>query len=166
VSLLAFAALRGGATLEGRGQPPAAAACDPKARAAKLNFTLKDIAGQKVALSTFAGKVLILDFWATWCVPCRTEIPGFVDLQTKYGDRGLQIVGVSVDDPIDKLKPYAAEMKMNYPVLLGQSGILDAYQPIPSVPTSVVIGRDGRICARHVCIALMDVFEREINALL
>jgi cytochrome c biogenesis protein CcmG/thiol:disulfide interchange protein DsbE len=149
------------------GQVPVSVGCDAKAKPAKLNFTLKNLTGAKVALSDFKGKVIILDFWATWCIPCRTEIPGFVELQTKYGDRGLQIVGLSVDDPLDKLNAYVADMKMNYPVLQGKGHpeILDAYQPIPSIPTSVVIGRDGRICAKHVGIVAMDVLEREVKAL-
>ncbi len=122
----------------------------------------------KVALSDCKGKVIILDFWATWCVPCKAEIPGFVDLQAKYGANGLQILGLSVDDPVAKLKPYVAEMKMNYPVLqgLGHDDVLDAYAPIASIPTSVVIGRDGKICTKHTGIASMDVFEKEIKSLL
>jgi thiol-disulfide isomerase/thioredoxin len=148
--------------------PPDAGVCDAKAKPAKLNFTFKDVNGHKVALSDFKGKVIILDFWATWCVPCKAEIPGFIDLQSKYGKDGLQILGLSVDDPIDKLKPYVADMKMNYPVLQGKGNdaVLDAYEPIPSIPTSVVIARDGKVCARHVGIAPMDIFEKEIKSLL
>ena len=142
--------------------------CDAKPKTAKLNFTFKDVNGAKVALSDFKGKVIILDFWATWCVPCKAEIPGFVDLQAKYGASGLQILGLSVDDPVSKLKPYVAEMKMNYPVLqgLGHDDVLDAYAPIASIPTSVVIGHDGKICTKHTGIASMDVFEKEIKSLL
>jgi peroxiredoxin len=145
-----------------------ASACDAKPRPAKLNFTLRDVAGEKVTLNAFRGKVIILDFWATWCIPCRTEIPGFVELQRQYGAQGLQIIGVSVDDPVEKLKPYVAELKMNYPVLLGRdhNEVLDAFGRLPSVPTSVVIARDGSICTKHVGIAPMAVFEREILSLL
>lgn len=144
-----------------------AGACDPKGKPAKLNFTFKDVDNRKVTLSEFKGKVIILDFWATWCVPCKAEIPGFIDLQKKYGGRGLQIIGLSVDDPAGTAKKYAGDMKMNYPVLLaeGKEEILQAYDPIPSIPVSVVIGRDGRICSKHVGIAPMDVFEKEIALL-
>jgi peroxiredoxin len=144
-----------------------AGACDPNGKPAKLNFTFKDVDNRKVSLTDFKGKVILLDFWATWCVPCKAEIPGFIDLQKKYGGRGLQIIGLSVDDPAGTAKKYAAEMKMNYPVLLaeGKEEILQAYDPIPSIPVSVVIGRDGKICSKHVGIAPMDVFEKEIASL-
>src|SRR5436305_1706327 len=127
------------------GQVPPAGACDASGKPAKLNFTFKDVNNRKVPLSEFKGKVIILDFWATWCVPCKAEIPGFIDLQKKYGTRGLQIVGLSVDDPAGTARKYADDMKMNYPILLaeGKEEILKAYDPIPSIPVSVVIGRDG-----------------------
>ena len=148
-------------------QTPTAGACDAKGNPAKLNFTFKDINSRKVSLSDFKGKVIILDFWATWCVPCKAEIPGFIGLQKKYGNQGLQIIGLSVDDSLPTAKKYADEMKMNYPVLLaeGKEDILEAYDPIPSIPVSVVIGRDGKICSKHLGIAPMGVFEKEIASL-
>jgi cytochrome c biogenesis protein CcmG/thiol:disulfide interchange protein DsbE len=144
-----------------------AGVCDAVAKPANLNFSFKDVNGKKVALSDFKGKVILLDFWATWCVPCKAEIPGFVSLQAKYGAKGLQILGLSVDDPVSKLKPYVAEMKMNYPVLQGldHDDVLDAYA-ITSIPTSVLIGRDGKICTKHTGIVSMDAFEKEITLLL
>ena len=138
------------------------------APAAKLNFSFKDITGKKVSLSDFKGKVILLDFWATWCVPCKQEIPGFIELQKKYGGRGLQIVGISVDDSLNLAKEYATQMKMNYPILLaeGKEDILKAYDPIPSIPVSIIIDRGGRIVSRHLGIASMGVFEQEIVPLL
>jgi len=138
------------------------------AKRANLNFSFKNIDGQKVSLTAFKGKVILLDFWATWCVPCKQEIPGFIDLQKKYGGRGLQILGVSVDDSLKMAKEYATGMKMNYPVLLaeGKEDILKAYDPIPSIPVSIIIDRDGRIVARHLGISKMEVFEEEIRPLL
>src|SRR4051812_29151766 len=135
---------------------------------ANLKFSFKDINGKKVSLSEFKGKVILLDFWATWCVPCKEEIPGFIELQKKYGARGLQVVGVSVDDSMNQAKKYAAEMKMNYPILLaeGKEDILRAYDPIKSIPVSIVIDRQGRIATRHEGTAKMDVFEKEILPLL
>lgn len=143
------------------------AACKGDGMPAKLNFTFKDINNRAVALSDFKGKVIILDFWATWCVPCKAEIPGFIGLQQKYASRGLRVIGLSVDDSLPTAKKYADQMKMNYPVLLaeGKDDILMAYDPIPSIPVSVVIGRDGKICSKHVGIAPMDVFEKEIASL-
>jgi peroxiredoxin len=148
-------------------QAPAAGACTADARPAKLNFTFKDINSRKAALSDYKGKVIILDFWATWCVPCKAEIPGFIALQKKYAARGLQVIGLSVDDSLPTAKKFADQMKMNYPVLLaeGTEEILEAYDPIPSIPVSVVIGRDGKICSKHFGIASMDVFEKELASL-
>jgi peroxiredoxin len=166
-SVVVISLLTGAIAASAAGQTRAAGRCDANGKPAKLNFTFKDVDNRKVSLSEFKGKVIILDFWATWCVPCKAEIPGFIDLQKKHGGRGLQIIGLSVDDPAGTAKKYADEMKMNYPVLLaeGKEDILQAYDPIPSIPVSVVIGRDGKICAKHVGIAPMDVFEKEIASL-
>jgi thiol-disulfide isomerase/thioredoxin len=142
--------------------------CPADAKPANFNFTLKDLAGKDVSLTEFKGKVLLLDFWATWCGPCKVEIPHFIEFQNKYGKDGLQIVGISVDDTLDKLEPYVREMKMNYPILqgLGHDDVQDAYGPILGIPVSVLISRDGKICATHTGLTGKDVFEREIRALL
>jgi thiol-disulfide isomerase/thioredoxin len=110
--------------------------------------------------------VLVLDFWATWCGPCKAEIPGFVELQDAYGARGLQVLGVSVDDTVDKLKPFATEFKMNYPVLQMTPDVEDKWGPFYGYPTSFVVARDGSICTKHLGPATKDTFEREIKALL
>ena len=135
--------------------------------AAPLQFTLKDMNGADVKLSTFKGRVILLNFWATWCGPCRAEIPSLVQLQQQYG-QDLVVLGVSVDDPIEKLKPYATEMKMNYPVLVGngREDVQDAYGPLWGIPVSVFIDRDGKIAKRHSGIASKDQFEQQIKALL
>jgi thiol-disulfide isomerase/thioredoxin len=142
--------------------------CPADAKPANLDFTLKDVAGNDVALQSFKGKVVVIDFWATWCGPCKVEIPHFIEFQEKYGPQGLQIVGISVDDPVDKLAPYVKEMGMNYPVLqgLGHEDVQDAYGPILGIPVSVMISRDGKVCATHTGLTSKDVFEREIQALL
>jgi thiol-disulfide isomerase/thioredoxin len=143
-------------------------ACDAGSGPAKLNFTLKDVDGAKVKLTDLKGKVIALNFWATWCVPCKAEIPEFVELQSRYGDRGLQFVGLSVDDPLGKLKPYVAEMKINYPVLQGRGHdeVLDAFSPINSLPVTILIRRDGTVCRKHVGPVAADVLEREIESLI
>jgi peroxiredoxin len=142
--------------------------CDANAKAAPLDFTLKDVQNKDVKLASFKGKVLVIDFWATWCGPCKLEIPGFVDLQNRYGAQGLQFIGVSVDDKLEQLKPYVAEYKMNYPVLqgLGHDDMQDAFGPIWGIPTTIVIGRDGKVCKKHTGMAPKDKFEQEIKALL
>jgi thiol-disulfide isomerase/thioredoxin len=142
--------------------------CPADAKPANFDFTLKDVEGKDVALASFKGKVVLLDFWATWCGPCKVEIPHFIEFQQKYGTKGLQVVGISVDDPVDKLAPYAKEMGMNYPVLqgLGHDEVQDAFGPILGIPVSVMISRDGKVCATHTGLTGKDVFEAEINALL
>lgn len=145
----------------------AAASCDGNAKTAPLDFTIKDMNGVDVKLSSFKGKVILLNFWATWCGPCKAEIPAFVELQKQYAN-DLVVLGLSVDDPVEKLKPYAAQYKMNYPVLvgLGRDDVQDAYGPLWGIPTSFIIGRDGKICKKHMGIATKAQFEREIKALL
>ncbi len=150
------------------GEGEAVLTCPADAKPANLNFTMKDHTGVDVALSAFKGKVLLIDFWATWCGPCKVEIPHFVEFQEQYGNEGLQIVGISVDDTPEKLVPYVRDMKMNYPVLQGlnHDDVQEAYGPIVGIPVSVLISRDGRICATHTGLTGKDVFEREIKALL
>ncbi len=142
--------------------------CGSDAKKANLDFTVNDMQGRSVALSSFKGKVILLDFWATWCPPCKAEIPNFVELQDQYGERGLQVVGVSVDDPADKLPPFAEEFRMNYPVLvgLGRDDLQDAYGPMWGIPTTFLISRDGKICRKHSGLVGKDRYEKDIKALL
>jgi peroxiredoxin len=150
------------------GTAAAAGVCDADPKPANLDFTLKDMNGQPVNLAAYKGKVILLDFWATWCGPCKLEIPGFVDLQSKYGQAGLQVLGVSVDDTVDKLKPFANQFKMNYPVLQGldHEDIQDAYGPMYGIPTTVLITRDARVCKKHIGLSTIASFEKEIKSLL
>jgi thiol-disulfide isomerase/thioredoxin len=147
---------------------PASAACMADAKPANFNFSMKDVDGNQVSLEAYKGKVVLLNFWATWCGPCKAEIPGFVRLQDKYRDKGLVIVGYSVDDTAEKAKAYAAEYKMNYPILLGEGreDVQDAYGPIWGIPASFLISKDGKVCRKHMGIAPEAVFEKEVAALL
>ena len=142
--------------------------CPADAKPANLDFTMKDVEGKDVSLQSYKGKVILLDFWATWCGPCKVEIPHFIEFQQKYGPKGLQVVGISVDDTVDKLAPYVKEMRMNYTVLqgLGHDAVQDAYGPILGIPVSVMISRDGKICATHTGLTSKDVFATEIESLL
>jgi peroxiredoxin len=145
-------------------------ACPVDAKAANLNFTFKDIQGNSVTLSDYNDKVVLLDFWATWCPPCRKEIPGFIELYNTYKSRGLVVIGVSMDDTDDlaDVKRYAAQLKIDYPILLGfgrEDDLKPAFGELP-LPTSFVIARNGRICARHDGLTAKDQVEREITALL
>ena len=143
-------------------------ACMANAKPANFDFTIKDVDGNDVPLSSYKGKVVLLNFWATWCGPCKAEIPGFVRLQEKYRDKGLVIVGYSVDDTAAKAKAYASEYKMNYPILLGEGReeVQDAYGPIWGIPASFIISKDGKVCRKHMGIAPEAVFEKEVAALL
>jgi peroxiredoxin len=144
------------------------AGCAPDAKPANLNFTLKDMNGNDVAFSASKGNVILLDFWATWCGPCKFEIPGFIELYTKYRSQGLQVLGFSVDDPVPALQEYATQMKMNYPVLVGQGreDVQEAFGPMPGLPTTFIIGRDGKICTSHTGFTEKEKFEEQIKALL
>ena len=144
------------------------AACPANAKPANLNFTLKDMNNRNVKLSDYKGKVILLDFWATWCGPCKIEIPWFVEFQQKYGSTGLQVIGVSVDDSVEKLKPYVNQFKMNYPVLQGlhHDDVQDAYGPMWGIPVTAVISREGKICAKHTGLGTKQAFENEIKSLL
>jgi peroxiredoxin len=138
------------------------------AKPANLDFTMPDLDGKEVRLSSYKGKVILLNFWATWCGPCKAEIPGFVELQDQYGKDGLVVVGYSVDDDAPKAQAFADQFKINYPVLLGlgREDVQDAYGPIWGIPASFIISRDGRVCQKHLGIAPKAVFEKEIKALL
>jgi cytochrome c biogenesis protein CcmG, thiol:disulfide interchange protein DsbE len=143
-------------------------ACMADAKPAKLDFNIKDLEGKDVALSSFKGNVIILNFWATWCGPCKAEIPAFVELQNTYGKDGLVVVGYSVDDDAPKARAFMNEYKINYPVLLGlgREDVQDAFGPIWGIPASFIISRDGKVCKKHLGIAPKAVFEKEIKALL
>lgn len=113
------------------------------------DWSLTDLNGHEVSSSQFKGKVLIVDFWATWCGPCVQEIPGYVDLQKKYGKEGLAIVGVSLDRAgADKVRKFAEEHGMNYTVAMGDSDIVEKFGGFNAIPTTFLIDRQGRIVHR------------------
>ena len=144
------------------------AACPADAKSANLDFTLKDMNNRDVRLADFRGKVILLNFWATWCGPCKVEIPWFAEFQEKYGPAGLQVVGISVDDTHEQLVPFVSKLKMNYVVLqgLGHDDVQDAYGPLWGIPVTVLISRDGKICAKHTGMSAKEAFENEIKSLL
>jgi peroxiredoxin len=168
-----------GAKAEAARRPNAAAApgaqarrsaCDAKPKPANLNFVLKDSAGRDYNLASQKGKVILLDFWATWCPPCKVEIPWFVEFQEKYGPKGFIVIGVSVDDPASALKPFGEKYKVNYPLLVGD-GRNDikgprGYNAAWGLPKTFVIGRDGNICKTHIGLSVKEHFEQQIRSLL
>ncbi len=130
------------------------------------DFTLPEVGGNTLQLSSLRGKVVLLDFWATWCDPCREEIPHFVELQRKYGSDGLQIVGVSMDDSIDPVRPFAEKFHINYPIVMGNAKVGELYGGVLGLPIAFIIGRDGRIYRKHIGATNVTVFQNEITALL
>jgi thiol-disulfide isomerase/thioredoxin len=141
--------------------------CDAESNTkAKLDFVVKDMNNAPVKMADFKGKVVLLNFWATWCGPCKVEIPAFVELYDHYKDKGLVIAGVSIDDGPDALRAFAKEWRMQYPILLMQSDVEDSYGPFYGIPTSFLIARDGSVCTKHIGPASKQQFEQEIKALL
>ena len=130
------------------------------------DFILPLLDGGQLRLSSLRGKVVLLDFWATWCVPCREETPHFVELQKKYGDRGLQIIGVSMDDSPDPVHPFYQQFHINYPVVMGTAEVGSAYGGVLGLPIAFLIDRDGLIYAKHMGATDPQVFEKDITALL
>ena len=115
------------------------------------DFDLMSLDGKRVKLSDFRGKAVLLNFWATWCSPCKVEMPWFVDLQKKYGKDGLVVIGVAMDDSeAPKIAEFAAELGVNYPVLLGTDKVSEAYGSVDYLPTSFYIDRDGKIIGKGV----------------
>ncbi len=114
-------------------------------------FTLTALDGTEVTLTDFAGKVLFLNFWATWCPPCRQEIPGFLEMYDKYKDEGMEILGVSLDrQGMDVVKAFAKKMKITYSLAMANNEIMQAYQPGQYIPATIIIDREGNIHEKHV----------------
>jgi peroxiredoxin len=130
-------------------------------------LVLKDLNGKTVDLAQLKGKVVLVDFWATWCDPCTVLIPWFIDFRNRYGSQGLEVVGVAMDEEgLEAVKPYAEKAKMNYVILLGNEDTAQAWGGIFGLPTSFIIDRQGNIQHRHVGLVGRDVFEKEIRGLL
>lgn len=130
------------------------------------DFSLTDLSGRPLRLSDYRGKVIILDFWATWCEPCKEEIPHFIDLQNQYSSQGLQVLGISMDDSEPPVREFQQKFKMNYPVAVGTAKLADQYGGILGLPITFVIDPSGRIVARHIGATNVSVIEAEVRKLL
>ena len=150
----------------------------PKAKAtggaAVPNFTVKDLQGKDVSLGQFGGKVVLVNFWATWCSPCRIEIPWFIEFQQKYGGRGFTVLGVAMDDEgKEAVEPYVRDerfdvngqpMAINYPILLGNDAVAQQFGGLIGIPTSVLISRDGKKVKTFIGLVNHELLVKEIEA--
>lgn len=126
-------------------------------------FSLAGLNEQKVELSSFKGKVVLVDFWATWCTPCREEIPQFVEWQKKYGDQGLQVIGISMDDGPKPVREFYQEFKLNYPVAMGDEKVAESYGGVLGLPINFLVDRDGRIQAKYTGMTDLKALEENIK---
>jgi thiol-disulfide isomerase/thioredoxin len=130
-------------------------------------FALKDIDGRTVNLSDYKGKVILLNFWATWCGPCKIEIPWLIDFEQKYKDRGFAVIGVAMDDEgWEVVKPYLAQSKINYRVILGSDTVATLYGGVESLPTTFMLDQEGKIASTHIGLVSKSDYEDEIVQLL
>ncbi len=130
------------------------------------DFSLTDLSGQKLALSNYRGRVVLLDFWATWCDPCKQEIPHFVEMQNRYGPQGLQVVGISMDDDEKPVRDFQQQFNMNYPIAIGNTKLAEQYGGILGLPVTFIIDREGLIHSRHIGQTEASVFDGEVKELL
>jgi thiol-disulfide isomerase/thioredoxin len=130
-------------------------------------FLVRDIDGNVISTAEWKDKVVLLNFWATWCPPCREEVPELVDLQTRYKDR-LQVIGISMDDPEDirAVKKFAVQEGVNYPIVMASREIILEYGGVPALPTSFVVNTESKVVQKHVGLYPTFVYETEVRALL
>ncbi len=125
------------------------------------DFILEDLNGNEITLDDFEGKVLFVNFWATWCPPCREEIPGFVESYGVYNDKGMEILGVSLDrQGVRVVKKFAEQYEINYPMAIGTQQLIQDYRPGQYIPTTIVIDREGKIRHRHIGYMDKSVLEK------
>ena len=131
------------------------------------NFVLKKADGTAVELKSLKGKVVVVNFWATWCGPCKAEIPAMMNVYEKYHGKGLEIVGIALDNGgWSDVGPYVAKVKINYPIVLGDEEVVKLYGEIDAIPTTVIVDRKGNIVARHVGMMSQGQFEAQERDLL
>jgi thiol-disulfide isomerase/thioredoxin len=128
------------------------------------DFTLQSLEGKPVRLSDYRGKAVLLNFWATWCEPCKIEMPWIIDLQKKYASQGFQVLGVAMDDSgPDEVAKFSKEIGVNYPVVIGKDEVSDSYGGLPFLPTTFYIGRDGKIVDKVFGIKARSEIEDDVK---
>jgi len=130
------------------------------------NFTRVDLHRRTVSLSDYRGKVILLNFWATWCAPCLAEVRRFAEWQRKYGRRGLQVVGVSMDDEEEPVRTAYQRYGLNYPVVMGDEKLGESYGGVLGLPVTFLIDRKGKVRFEYRGATDLNIIEREVQALL
>lgn len=131
------------------------------------DFSLKTSSGKTIALSKLRGKIVVVNFWATWCGPCRAEIPGFSKVYEKYRSKGLEIVGISLDQGgWNDVKPFVKKFNISYPIVLGNDRVAQQYGNIDAIPTTFIVDKDGNIVGRHIGYMKEEDFENTIKSYL
>lgn len=139
----------------------------PEPREAAPEIGVRDTSGRPITLSSLRGRVILLNFWATWCHGCKAEMPWFVDFEARYAARGLTVVGVSMDDQGWKVvRPFVAEKHINYLIAMGDPGVAARYGATESLPVTVLIDRHGHVAGRHIGVPAQSEYEAEIRRLL
>jgi len=153
--------------LRGSGDAPSEAEESVWLGKAAPDFELTDLSDKTVRLSDFKGKVVLLDFWATWCAPCRMEIPDLIQLQKQYADKGFTLLGVALDDEgAAVVKPVAQKLGINYPVVIGNTKVAAVYGGIQALPTTFLVGRDGKILKTYIGARDKSEFQQDIQSAL
>jgi thiol-disulfide isomerase/thioredoxin len=130
------------------------------------NFTLKTSEGKSIEMKKLLGKAVVVNFWATWCGPCRREIPGMMEVYQKYKGEGLEIVGISLNEVWTVVKPFVAKEQIPYPVVIGDTDLFKAYGGERSIPTTIFVDRKGNIVSRHVGGISKEGFEKAVRAIM
>lgn len=131
------------------------------------DFVLPSLDGKEVRLSSYRGKVVILDFWATWCPPCRVELPHFIELYEEFQDDGLEIIGISLDRTSSReVASFVKDWKIPYIIVMGTPDVVSSYGGIRGIPTTFVIDRSGKVYRKYVGYRKKEVFERDVRELL
>lgn len=130
-------------------------------------FELADVDGKMVKLSDFKGKVVLVNFWATWCAPCEIETPWFVEFDKKYRENGLQIVGISLDeDGVEPVKKFMEKYSIQYKIVMGNETTAENFGGVVGLPTSFIVDQDGKFYSMHRGLVSKDIYEEEIEGLL
>lgn len=170
VAVVAAMLIAGKYLSQRQGQGGALAGGAPVKGAPAPDFHLPALDGKHVKLSDLRGKAVLLNFWATWCGPCKIEMPWFVEFQQQYGPEGLVVVGVSLDEDAeenrDDIAKFTEELKVNYPILLGNDEVAELYGGVQALPTTFFIGRDGKIVNRVFGLVSHSVMDKSIKAAL